>query len=98
LSRVTVNEKFSQIVLRAEGDWEQWHLLTVDTANSRDTITLHHLFQRSSDGVEGETEAGVAAAEGESLLTGAPNLSGLAIDGDWFPQQEEAAVVGGVGG
>ena len=48
--------------------------------------------------MEGETEAGVAAAEGQFSVTGAPNLSRLAIDGDWYSQQEEAAVVGGVGG
>ena len=47
--------------------------------------------------MEGETEAGVAAAEGEFSITGAPNLSRLAVDGDWCSQQEEAAVVGGVG-
>jgi len=70
----------------------------VDISNLRDTTSLHHLFQGVSDGVEGETEAGVAAAEGEFPLTGAPNLSGLAIDSDWCSQQEETAVVGGVGG
>jgi len=70
----------------------------VDISNSRDTTSLHNLFQGGLDGVEGETEAGVAAAEGEFPFTGAPNLSGLAIDGDWCSQQEEAAVVGGVGG
>ena len=92
-----MNQKFPQIVLRGEGDWEQWHFLAVDITNSRDTMSLHHLFQGGSDGVEGETEAGVAAAEGEFSLTGAPNLSRLAADGDWCSQQEEAAVVGGVG-
>ena len=46
--------------------------------------------------MEGETEAGLAAAEGEFSITGAPNLSRLAVDGDWCSQQEEAAVVGGV--
>ena len=47
--------------------------------------------------MEGETEAGVAAAEGEFSITGAPNLSRLAVDGEWCSQQEEAAVIGGVG-
>ena len=47
--------------------------------------------------MEGETEAGIAAAEGQFSVTGEPNLSRLAIDGDWCSQQEEAAVVGGVG-
>jgi len=61
-------------------------------------MNLNHLFQGGSDGVEGETEAGIAAADGQFSITGAPNLSRLAIDGDWCPQQEEAAVVGGVGG
>jgi len=98
LSRVSVNEKFSQTVLRGEGDWEQWHFLAMDISNSRDPMNLHHLFQGGSDGVEGETEAGIAAAEGQFSIAGAPNLSRLAIDGDWCSQQEEAAVVGGVGG
>ena len=84
-------------MLRGEGDWEQRHFLTVDITDSRYLMSLHHLFQGGSDGVEGETEAGVAAAEGEFSLTRAPNQSRLAVDGDWFSQQEEAAVVGGVG-
>ena len=97
LGRSSINEKFPQIVLRGERDWEQRHFLAVDITDSRDPTSLHHLFQGGSDGVEGETEAGVAAAEGEFTLTGAPNLSRLAVDGDWCSQQEEAAVVGGVG-
>ena len=47
---------------------------------------------------ETETEARVAAEESQFSIIGAPNLSRLAIDGDWCSQQEEAAVVGGVGG
>ena len=47
--------------------------------------------------MERETGAGVAAAEGEFSLTGAPNFNRLAVDGDWCSQQEEAAVLGGVG-
>ena len=82
LSRVSVNEKFSQTVLRGEGDWEQWHFLAMDISNSRDPMNLHHLFQGGSDGEEGKTEAGVAAAEGQFSITGAPNLSRLAVDGD----------------
>ena len=97
LSRSSINEKFPQIVLRGEGDWEKRHFLAVDITDSRDPTSLHHLFQGGSNRVEGETEAGVAAAEGEFSITGAPNLCGLAVDGDWCSQQEEAAVVGGVG-
>ena len=82
LSRPSIIEKFPQIVLRGEGDWEQRHFLAVDITNLRDPTSLHHLFQGGSDGVEGETEAGVAAAEGEFSVIGAPNLSGLAVDGD----------------
>ena len=91
-----MNEKFPHSVLRGEGDQEQWHFLAVDITDSRDPTNLHHvhLFQGGSDGVERETETGVAAAEGEFSLTGAPNFNRLAIDGDWFSQQEEAAVVG----
>ena len=84
-------------MLRGEGDWEQRHFLTVDITDWRYLTSLHHLFQGGSDGVEGETEAGVAAAEGEFSLTRAPNQSRLAVDGDWCSQQEEAAVLGGVG-
>ena len=54
--------------------------------DSRDPTSLHHLFQGGSDGVDGETEAGVAAADGEFSLIGAPNLSRLAVDGDWCSQ------------
>ena len=43
--------------------------------------------------MEGEAEVGVAAAEGQLSLTGAPNLSRLAIDSDWCPQQEKVVVV-----
>ena len=51
------------------------------------------------NGVEGEAEFGVAAAEGQLSLigqvpsTGAPDLSRLAIDCDWSPQQEKVVVV-----
>ena len=43
--------------------------------------------------MEVETEVGVAAAEGELSSTGPPNLSRLAIDSDWCPQQEKVVVV-----
>ena len=69
----------------------------MDITNSKDPTSLHHLFRGGLDGVEGETEAGVVAAEGQFSITGIPNLSRLAIDGDWYSQQEKAAVVGGVG-
>ena len=61
-------------------------------------MSLHHLFQSGSDGMEGEAEVGVAAAEGQLSPTGAPNLNRLAIDSDWCPQQEKAVVVHRVGG
>ena len=47
--------------------------------------------------MEGEAEVGVAAAEGQLSPTGPPNLSRLAIDSDWCPQQEKVVVVGCVG-
>ena len=47
--------------------------------------------------MEGEAEVGVAAAEGQLFPTGPPNLSRLAIDSDWYPQQEKVVVVGCVG-
>ena len=56
-------------------------------------MSLHHLFQGGLDGVEGEAKVGVAAAEGQFSFTGAPNLSRLAVDSDWCPQQEKGAVV-----
>ena len=56
-------------------------------------MSLHHFFQGGSNRVEGEAEVGVAAAEGQLSPTGAPDLSRLAIDSDWCPQQEKAAVV-----
>ena len=56
-------------------------------------MSLHHLFQGSSDGVEGEAEVGVAAAECQLSPTGAPDLSRLAVDSDWCPQQKKVAVV-----
>ena len=56
-------------------------------------MSLHHLFQSCLDGVEGEAEVGVAAAECQLSPTGAPDLSRLAIDCDWCPQQEKAVVV-----
>ena len=56
-------------------------------------MSLHHLFQSGSDGMEGEAEVGVAAAEGQLSPIGAPNLSRLAIDSDWCPQQEKVVVV-----
>ena len=68
-------------------------MLTADITNLRDSMSLHHLFQSGLDGVEGEAEVGVAAAEGQLSPTGAPNLSRLAIDSDWSPQQEKAVVV-----
>ena len=49
--------------------------------------------------MEWEAEVGVAAAEGQLSLigqfpsTGPPNLSRLAIDSDWCPQQEKVVVV-----
>ena len=48
--------------------------------------------------MEGEAEVGVAAAKCQFSPTGALYLSRLAIDSDWCSQQEEAAVVGSVGG
>ena len=56
-------------------------------------MSLHHLFQSGSDGMEGEAEVGVAAAECQLSPTGASNLSRLAIDSDSCPQQEKAVVV-----
>ena len=56
-------------------------------------MSLHHLFQGSLDTVEGEAEFGVATAEGQFPSTGPPNLSRLAIDSDWCPQQEKVVVV-----
>ena len=56
-------------------------------------MIFYHLLQGGSNGVKGEAEVGVAAAEGQFSLTGAPDLSRLAIDNDWCPQQEKAAVV-----
>ena len=64
LDSVSVEEKLPQVVLRGEGDWKQWHLLTADITNSRDSMSLHHLFQSGSDGVKWEAEVGVAAVEG----------------------------------
>ena len=55
-------------------------------------MSLHHLFQSCLDGMEGEAEFGVAAAESQLSPTGAPNLSRLAIDSDWCPQQEKVVV------
>ena len=56
-------------------------------------MSLHHLFQGSLNRVQWEAEVGVAAVEGQLSPTGAPNLSRLAIDSDWCPQQEKAVVV-----
>ena len=56
-------------------------------------MSLHHLFQGSSNGVEVEAEVGIAAVEGQFPSTGPPNLSRLAIDSDWCPQQEKVVVV-----
>ena len=56
-------------------------------------MSFHHLFQGGSDGVEWEAEVGVAAAECQLSPTGAPDLSRLAIDCDWCPQQEKTVVV-----
>ena len=56
-------------------------------------MSLHNLFQGSSDGVDWEAEFGVAAAEGQFSPTGAPDLSRLAIDSNWCPQQEIVVVV-----
>ena len=56
-------------------------------------MSLHHLFQGSLDGVKWEAEVGVAAAEGQLSPIGALNLSRLAIDSDWCPQQEKVVVV-----
>ena len=43
--------------------------------------------------MKGEAEVGVAAAEGQLSRTGASNLSRLAIDSHWCPQQEKVVVV-----
>ena len=56
-------------------------------------MSLHHLFQRGLNRVEGEAEVGVAAAERQFSPIGAPDLSRLAIDSDWCPQQEKVVVV-----
>ena len=61
-------------------------------------MSLHHLFQGSLNGVEWEAEVGVATAECQLSPTGAPNLSRLAIDSDWCPQQEKVVVVNCVRG
>ena len=42
--------------------------------------------------MEGEAEVGVAAAEGQLSPTGPAKLSRLAIDSDWYPQQEKVVV------
>ena len=47
--------------------------------------------------MEGEAEVGVATAEGQFSPTRAPNLSRLAINCDWCPQQEKVVVVRCVG-
>ena len=47
--------------------------------------------------MEGEVEVGVAAAEGELSPTGPAELSRLAIDSDWYPQQEKVVAVHCVG-
>ena len=63
LGNVSVEDKFPQVELRRKVDWEQWHLLTADITNVRNPMHFHHFFQGSSNGVEGEAQVGVAAAE-----------------------------------
>ena len=82
LDGVSVQEKFPQVEFRRKVDWEQWHLLTADITNSRDSMSFHYFFQGSSNGVEGEVEVGVAAAEGQLTPTRITKLSKLSIHSD----------------
>ena len=56
-------------------------------------MSLHYLFQGSLNGVEWEAKVGVATVEGQLSPTGASDLSRLAIDSDWCPQQKKVSIV-----